>query len=104
MPYVDLSLTLPPGFARRGRPGDDLPDSCKLYVGSLPESVTDDRIRSEFSAYGEVLHAIVLKDMNTQQVRDRKFLPRFLPAFLLNMCALGLPCTARCCVFICLRT
>lgn len=58
------------GFARpRGRPGDELPDSCKLYVGSLAETVTDDRMRQEFGAYGEVLHAIVLKDMTTQQVR-----------------------------------
>lgn len=56
------------GFRPRGRPGDELPDSCKLYVGSLPDSVTDDTLRAEFSKFGEVLHAIVLKDMATQMV------------------------------------
>jgi RNA recognition motif. (a.k.a. RRM, RBD, or RNP domain) len=64
----NLSCTLA-GFRPRGRPGDELPDSCKLYVGSLPDSVTDDTLRHEFSKYGEVLHAIVLKDMATQMVR-----------------------------------
>ena len=54
------------GFRPRGRPGDELPDSCKLYVGSLPDSVTDDTLRNEFSKYGDLLPAIVLKDMIEQ--------------------------------------
>ena len=29
----------------RGRPGDELPDECKLYVSNLSPSVTDDALK-----------------------------------------------------------
>lgn len=45
------------------RPGDELPDECKLYVGNLPNSVTDASLRSMFSKYGPLLHATVLMDL-----------------------------------------
>lgn len=66
---MTTTFVIAAGFRPRGRPGDELPDTCKLYVGSLPDSVTDDTLRTEFSKFGEVLHAIVLKDMTTQMVR-----------------------------------
>lgn len=40
--------------------------------------MTDDTLRNEFSKYGEVLHAIVLKDMATQMVSGATPVP--LPA------------------------
>lgn len=37
----------------------------KLYVGSLPYSVTDDELREVFSSFGEVLSARVIMDKMT---------------------------------------
>lgn len=51
-------------------------------MGSLPDSVTDDTLRNEFSKYGEVLHAIVLKDMATQMVRGATLAPLALTSAL----------------------
>lgn len=57
------------GFRRGGRPGDDLPDSCKIYVGNLGDNVTDDMMREAFAPFGNVLHCVALKDMGTGMVR-----------------------------------
>lgn len=42
---------------RPRRPGDELPDDCKLYVGGLPNVYDESMLRSLFSAHGSVLHA-----------------------------------------------
>ena len=47
---------------QRGRPGDDLPDDCKLYVGSLSPVITDAVLKQLFEPFGAVLHAVVLLD------------------------------------------
>jgi RNA recognition motif-containing protein len=36
--------------------------STKLYVGNLPWSVSDDKLREMFSSYGEITEAVVIKD------------------------------------------
>lgn len=57
------------GFGRRGgRPGDELPDSCKVYVGNLGDGVTDTMLREAFGQYGEVLYAVVLTEPGTGMV------------------------------------
>jgi RNA recognition motif-containing protein len=53
------------GGGPRSRPGDDLPDSCKLYVGNLSPAVTDAVLKSLMEPFGNVLHAVVLLDMTT---------------------------------------
>lgn len=53
------------GGGGRGRPGDDLPDNCKLYVGNLSSAVTDSVLKSLMEPFGTVLHAVVLLDMTT---------------------------------------
>ncbi len=50
---------------RRQRPGDDLPDDCKLYVGNLSPNVTDALLQQMFEPFGRVLHAVVLTDHET---------------------------------------
>lgn len=55
------------------RPGDDLPDDCKLYVGNLPPSVTDAALRSMFGKYGPLTHATVLMDLVTGTSRGFGF-------------------------------
>jgi RNA recognition motif-containing protein len=37
-------------------------DKKKLYVGNLPWSVTNDSMKELFSAYGEVVEAVVITD------------------------------------------
>lgn len=51
------------GGGPRSRPGDDLPDECKLYVGGLSPIITDDVLRGMMEPFGNVLHAVVLLDM-----------------------------------------
>lgn len=50
-----------PGLGMHGgrpeRPGEDLPDNCKLYVAGLSENLDDSTLRSLFEPYGDVLHA-----------------------------------------------
>ena len=43
-----------PGFkgGPRGRPGDELSDDCKLFVGSLSPAITDSVLRAMFEAFG----------------------------------------------------
>jgi RNA recognition motif. (a.k.a. RRM, RBD, or RNP domain) len=56
----------PPG---RSRPGDDLPDDCKLYVGNLAQAFTDDTLRQMFEPFGNVLHSVVIKEHETGALR-----------------------------------
>lgn len=53
------------GGSRPARPGDELPDDCKLYVGNLPISFTDSTLKTMFEPFGNVLHAVVLMDQVT---------------------------------------
>lgn len=53
------------GGGRQSRPGDDLPDNCKLYVGNLSPAVTDAVLKSLMEPFGNVLHAVVLLDMTS---------------------------------------
>ena len=53
------------GGGGRSRPGDDLPDNCKLYVGNLSPAVTDAVLKSLMEPFGNVLHAVVLLDMTS---------------------------------------
>ncbi|KAK9796272.1 hypothetical protein WJX73_001196 [Symbiochloris irregularis] len=57
----------------RGRPGDELPDDCKLYVSNLTPSVTDDALKALMQPFGNVLHAVVIMDMVTMQSRGFGF-------------------------------
>ena len=57
----------------RGRPGDDLPDDCKLYVGNLSPVVNDSVLRQLFEPFGQVLHAVVLMDVVSNSSRGYGF-------------------------------
>jgi hypothetical protein len=50
---------------RPQRPGDELPDDCKLYIAGLAPSFDDDALKAVFSPFGPVLHAAVIKDPGT---------------------------------------
>jgi hypothetical protein len=52
-----------PAGGSRGRPGDELPDDCKLYIGNLSPIITDQVLRQMMEPFGNVLHAVVLLDM-----------------------------------------
>lgn len=43
------------------RPGRMVSMARKIFVGSLPQSITEDQLRQEFETYGEV-EAIFIKD------------------------------------------
>ena len=58
--------------APRSRPGDDLPDSCKLYVGNLSPAVTDTVLKSLMEPFGAVLHAVVLLDHDVRCCPDHR--------------------------------
>lgn len=62
-----------PTGGSRSRPGDELPDDCKLYVGNLTSSVTDDTLKAMLAPYGNVLHAVVILDMTSGQSRGFGF-------------------------------
>ena len=47
---------------KQSRPGDELPDDCKLYVGNLSPNMTDEALKAMMMPFGNVLHAVVLKD------------------------------------------
>jgi len=47
---------------RQKRPGDELPDDCKLYVSNLPNIFNDAMLKSTFEPYGTVLFATVVMD------------------------------------------
>ncbi len=40
-------------------------DNSKIFVGSLPWSITSDSLRELFSVYGEITEAIVISDRDT---------------------------------------
>ena len=61
------------GRGPRARPGDELPDDCKLYVGNLSPVITDSMLKQIMEPFGNVLHAVVLMDMNTNQSRGYGF-------------------------------
>ena len=62
-----------PARGPKMRPGDELPDDCKLYVGNLSPNITDDTLKAMMAPFGNVLHAVVLLDMVTQQSRGYGF-------------------------------
>ncbi|GMH33986.1 hypothetical protein BSKO_01820 [Bryopsis sp. KO-2023] len=62
-----------PAQPRVKRPGDDLPDDCKLYVGNLAPAVNDTMLRQMFETFGEILHATVLMDLVTGASRGYGF-------------------------------
>ena len=43
--------------------------SKRIYVGNLPFSVTEEEIRSMFSAYGEVISVNIISDRETGRSR-----------------------------------
>lgn len=45
----------------------------KLFVGSLPWSVDDQRLQEIFSKYGQIVSAMVVKDRETQRSRGFGF-------------------------------
>lgn len=54
---------------RHRRPGDELPDDCKLYIGNLPPGIDEKGLAGLFEMYGHVLHAVVLNDSGS----DRRY-------------------------------
>lgn len=50
---------------RPQRPGEELPDNCKLFVAGMPPGFDDETLRAVFSPFGPVLHAAVIKDQVT---------------------------------------
>ncbi len=100
------------GGGRQSRPGDDLPDNCKLYVGNLSPAVTDAVLKSLMEPFGNVLHAVVLLDMTSGMllsVLSLRWLLLFyghclVPLRELSVCALEdlcLPCISSpfiCCI------
>jgi len=40
-------------------------DKNKLFIGSLPWSVTSDQLRELFASYGEITDAVVISDRDT---------------------------------------
>jgi splicing factor 1 len=60
------------GGGNRGERGP-LPESCKLYVGNLAPTVTDQVLRELFQPFGHVLHVAVLYDQNTGSHRGFGF-------------------------------
>ncbi len=45
----------------------------KLYVGNIPYSLSGDKLKELFSAYGEVTDVFVVKDRNTGRPRGFAF-------------------------------
>lgn len=45
----------------------------RLYVGNLPFSITEDQLRSHFSAFGQVVNVMVSTDRDTGQPRGFAF-------------------------------
>ncbi|KAK9851334.1 hypothetical protein WJX84_006342 [Apatococcus fuscideae] len=72
MPGMDSGMGGPPRGPRM-RPGDELPDDCKLYVGNLSQNVDDRMLRRMFESFGNVLHAVVINDQVTGQSRGFGF-------------------------------
>ncbi|MDE5897839.1 MAG: RNA-binding protein [Treponemataceae bacterium] len=47
--------------------------SRKIYVGNLNYATTEDALASTFSAFGEIVSAVVIKDRFTQQSKGFGF-------------------------------
>ncbi|KAI0915780.1 hypothetical protein AcV5_003605 [Taiwanofungus camphoratus] len=47
--------------------------SAKVYVGNLSWNTTDDSLRQAFSAYGQILDSIVMRDRDTGRSRGFGF-------------------------------
>ncbi|KAI0644588.1 hypothetical protein C8Q79DRAFT_782386 [Trametes meyenii] len=47
--------------------------STKVYVGNLSWNTTDDSLRNAFSAYGQILDSIVMRDRDTGRSRGFGF-------------------------------
>lgn len=47
--------------------------STKLFVGSLPWTITDDSLKTVFEPYGEVVSAKVIKDRQTGRSKGFAF-------------------------------
>lgn len=47
--------------------------STKVYVGNLSWNTTDDNLRNAFSAYGQILDSIVMRDRDTGRSRGFGF-------------------------------
>jgi len=67
-------MCLADGRAPRQRPGDELPDDCKIYVGNLSPVITDDSLRKIFEPFGAILHAAVVMDPISGQTRGFGFI------------------------------
>lgn len=72
-----------------GRPGDELPDDCKLYVGNLSPVLTDATLKSMFEPFGAVLHAAAVIDPTTGQGKGFGFV-HYADAGSARMAAQGL--------------
>ncbi|CAD7703519.1 unnamed protein product [Ostreobium quekettii] len=59
--------------ARMKRPGDDMPDDCKLYVGNLSLNFSDGMLRQLFQPFGDIMHATVLMDLQKGASRGYGF-------------------------------
>ena len=57
----------------RPRPGEDLPNDCKIYVGNLSPVIDDQALREIFAPFGNVLHAAAVIDPMTKQSRGFGF-------------------------------
>ena len=57
----------------RQRPGEDLPNDCKIYVGNISPIIDDNSLREIFAPFGNVLHAAAVIDPMTKQTRGFGF-------------------------------
>lgn len=57
----------------RQRPGEDLPNDCKIYVGNISPIIDDNALREIFTPFGNVLHAAAVIDPMTKQTRGFGF-------------------------------
>ncbi|XP_042053702.1 heterogeneous nuclear ribonucleoprotein 1-like [Salvia splendens] len=65
---------------------DSFTDEAKLFIGGIAWDTTEERLREHFSHYGEVAHAVVMRDRVTSQPRGFGFVvfsdPSIIPSVL----------------------
>lgn len=65
---------------------DSFTDEAKLFIGGIGWDTTEERLRDHFSRYGEVAHAVVMRDRVTSQPRGFGFVvfsdPSVIPSVL----------------------
>ncbi|KAG6429090.1 hypothetical protein SASPL_107129 [Salvia splendens] len=65
---------------------DSFTDEAKLFIGGIAWDTTEERLRDHFSHYGEVAHAVVMRDRVTSQPRGFGFVvfsdPSIIPSVL----------------------